>query len=271
MVAPGVALHAVDHPGAQRAFLLVHGLASNLRLWDGVAAHLAAEGHRVVAVDLRGHGRSDKPDDGYDVGTVAADLATLVQELALDRPWVAGQSWGGNVALELAWGHAALVSGVACVDGGWIELADRFPDWEACRRALAPPSRWGTVAEIEHHLRRAHPGWPETGIQGALACFEVTPGGGARPWLTLERHLLVLEGLWRHRPSTRYPEVAVPVLLVPARRPGADPMGTADAVARAEATLPTSRTTWLDGDHDVHAQHPDRVAAALLAAAGELA
>ena len=69
-VTGGVHLHAHRWDGTGRPFVLVHGLASNARLWDGVAARLADAGHRVVAVDLRGHGRSDKPDDGYDIATV---------------------------------------------------------------------------------------------------------------------------------------------------------------------------------------------------------
>ena len=54
-----VALHARHRPGgAAHPVLLVHGLSSNARLWDGVSEHLAAAGHPVVAVDLRGHGAS---------------------------------------------------------------------------------------------------------------------------------------------------------------------------------------------------------------------
>jgi pimeloyl-ACP methyl ester carboxylesterase len=56
-------------------------------------------GHTVVAVDQRGHGRSSKPDDGFDMATVAHDLELLVGELGLDRPIVAGQSWGANVVV----------------------------------------------------------------------------------------------------------------------------------------------------------------------------
>lgn len=266
-----MALHAVEHPGDGQPFLLVHGLASNLRMWDGVAEHLVGAGHRVVTVDLRGHGRSDKPDAGYDVGDVASDVRTLIDGLGLGRPWVAGQSWGGNVALELAWAHPEAVAGIACVDGGWIELADRFPDWETCRRLLAPPATAGMAAtDLEAQLRRSHPGWPEAGIRGALACFEVRADGTVAPWLTLERHLLVLRGLWQHRPSSRYPEVTAPVLLLPAKRTGAQDFGAADAVALAEGALAASRTVWIEGDHDLHAQHPGTVAGALAAAAQEL-
>jgi pimeloyl-ACP methyl ester carboxylesterase len=95
---PRLALRRAD--GYQRPFLLVHGLASNARMWDGVTRRLAAAGHHVVAVDLRGHGRSEVTEDGYDTATAASDLAALIAVLGWtgDRaPIVAGQSWGGHV------------------------------------------------------------------------------------------------------------------------------------------------------------------------------
>src|SRR6266540_576228 len=70
------ALHVRHFAGvsSRRPFVLVHGLSSNARLWDGVAGRLAAHGHPVYAVDLRSHGESDRPAEGYDTATAAADL-----------------------------------------------------------------------------------------------------------------------------------------------------------------------------------------------------
>jgi pimeloyl-ACP methyl ester carboxylesterase len=247
-------------------FVLVHGLASNARMWDGVAELLVAGGHPAVTVDLRGHGRSSKLDGPYDVPTVADDLATLVERLELDRPVVAGQSWGGNVAVELAARHPAAIRGVVCVDGGWLEPSRRFADWDACRSALAPPRLLGRrLEEVEAYVRSAHPDWPETGIRGVLANFEVRPDGTVAPWLTYERHIAVLRGLWEHHPSERYHDLGVPVLLVPAD--GDDPGGARrkrDEVEAAAGAIPDARVRWLTGDHDVHAQHPRELADVML-------
>jgi pimeloyl-ACP methyl ester carboxylesterase len=251
-----------DAAAGQPPFLLVHGLASNARLWDGVAGRLVELGHRVATVDLRGHGRSSRPEGPYDVPTVADDLAALIAGLGLDRPVVAGQSWGGNVVLELGARHSGAVRGLACVDGGWLEPCSTFPSWEACRDALAPPRLAGRrLAEIEGYIRSAHPDWPEAGIRGTLANFEVRPDGTIAPWLTYERHLVVLRGMYDHRPSERYASVTVPVLLVPADT-GAEAWSERKRaeVARAAAALPRSRTRWFTGDHDIHAQHPVELA-----------
>jgi pimeloyl-ACP methyl ester carboxylesterase len=243
-------------------FVLVHGLASNARLWDGVAEALVANGHPAYTVDLRGHGRSSKPDGPYDVPTVAADLAVLIERLGLERPIVAGQSWGGNVAVELAARHPDVVGGIACVDGGWLELRREFPEWESCRTALAPPRLAGRrLEEVEGYIRSAHRDWPESGIRGTLGNFELRPDGTIAPWLTFDRHLVVLRGLWEHVPSERFPEIPGPVLLLPVD--GGDDDWTRrkrQAVEAAAARLATSRVRWFAGDHDIHAQHPHEVA-----------
>ena len=255
------------------AFVLVHGLASNARLWDGVIAELTRRGHPVAAVDLRGHGRSDQPDRGYDMATVADDVALVIDALGWSRPAVVGQSWGGNVVVELVHRHPDVARLVVGVDGGTIDLRRRFPCWEDCARRLAPPLLAGTPrAELERRLREAHPGWPDQSIDGVLASFRGLDDGTIEPWLTLDHHLQVLRGLWEHDPFDCFPTITAPVLLLPAD--DGDASTTAEketAVARALATLPAGRVHWFrPADHDVHAQHPVELAAALHDAASVL-
>lgn len=138
---PGpVTLRALRWPGAEPGFVLVHGLASNALLWQGVAESLSDSGYAVSAVDLRGHGESEAPPSGYDTATAAADVAAVIGSLGLRRPVVAGQSWGGNVVVELAAAQPDSVSAIALIDGGWIALGDTFPSWEAVVERLTPPT-----------------------------------------------------------------------------------------------------------------------------------
>jgi pimeloyl-ACP methyl ester carboxylesterase len=252
-------------------FVLVHGLASNARLWHGVAARLHAAGHAVVAVDQRGHGRSDAPDAGYDFATVTGDLRLLVDALDLPRPVLVGQSWGGNVVLEAAarWGHR--VAGIATVDGGTIDLQERFPTWEACADQLAPPLLDGvTRPELERNMRRRHPDWPEEGIAGTLANFVERPDGSMRARLRRDLHMQILRALWEHHPPLRYAAIDVPVLLIAADT--GDAASTSDKrhdIGIATALLPRARVRWLSGEHDLHAQQPDAVAQLLLDAVAD--
>jgi pimeloyl-ACP methyl ester carboxylesterase len=259
---------AVRHaPGPGRPVLLVHGLASNSRLWDGVAVRLAAAGHEVVAVDLRGHGRSDRTTDGHTTEQAAADLAALVEVLDLTgarAPVAAGQSWGGNVVVGLAARHGAAAA-VALVDGGWIVLGDRFATFDECWSVLAPPVLDGVrPEELERRFRAWHPDWPDEGIAGSLANFEVTEVGTARPRLAREHHRSILHSMWATDVRELMPRVRVPALLAAAVPAGADEVHRADPLAAA-ALLPDAEIRWYEGaDHDLHAQHPDRLAADLL-------
>jgi pimeloyl-ACP methyl ester carboxylesterase len=272
VVTDDVSLHALTWepatPDPDRApFLLVHGLASNAQLWVGLGELLAAAGHRVVAVDQRGHGLSGKVDDGYDFGSLTADLVAVAAAFDLDRPVAVGQSWGGNVVLELAARHGDRLRGVVCVDGGLIELSGAFPDWTAARTALTPPPLAGMpLIEVETAMRRDWlRDWPETGIRGQLGNFAHYADGSVAPHLTLARHLTILQHLWEHHPTTRLDQVTVPVLLLPVRGGGHGDLQAA-AIADAQARLASVRTHWFEGHHDVHAEDPDAVAAVLFAA-----
>ena len=256
----------------QSPILLVHGLASNSLLWQGTAHELVNMGHVVKAVDLRGHGLSEKPDDGYDMQSVTNDVAGLLRTLAangFERPVVIGQSWGGNVVVELAHKYPELVRGVVAVDGGFLELQEHFPQWEECSVALRPPNLLGTpVSRMRGYMEGAHPDWPKTGIDGSMANFEQLPDGTIRPWLTLDRHLMVLRGLWEHKPTHIYKDITVPVMFVPAGGPGGVFSDTKrHAVERALDSVPKVRVEWFSSaDHDLHAQHPVRFAQVVHAA-----
>ena len=250
-------LHEVRYGAGPARFVLVHGLASNARLWDGAGAALAERGVASVAVDLRGHGQSPKPDDGYDFDSVTGDLLPYL----IDRPVVVGQSYGGNVVVALAARHAELVRGIVCIDGGAIDMRQRFASVEDAVAAMKPPYHLfeGTAPEVqEANLRKAHPDGPETWIQGAMAGFEVVDGG-VRSRLTWPLHKQIVEAMWNEPPTDLFPKIDVPVLFLVASsrmRP---------AVEAAVRALPDGRAVYFDGaHHDVHAERPREVAEQLL-------
>jgi pimeloyl-ACP methyl ester carboxylesterase len=258
-----VTLHTYEWDGTGRPMLLVHGLASNARMWDGVAQELSARGHRVVAVDLRGHGQSAKPSNGYDFTTITDDLLAVVSSMGGEKPVVAGQSWGGNVVIELAARFPGLTHAVACVDGGFIELSDQFGTWELCAERLAPPHLEGMpAAPLEDAMRAAHPDWSDAGIGAMLANFEVRDDGTVRPWLSRANHMTILHALWEHHPRDLYPLIAEPVLMIPAKETEARSAKEA-AVEHAMTLLRHGSALWMVGDHDLHAQYPTAVADAL--------
>lgn len=254
-----------DDLGEGPSIVLIHGLASNLRMWDGVAWRLRGSGHRVVACDLRGHGQSPKPDGPYDVPTVAADVIALIDRLGLGACLLAGQSYGGTVALQVAAERPDLTAAVVGLDGGFLDLGHRYPAWETCVRDLAPPRLTGRpLASMRVRVMAQQLGWPTEALDAQLACFEVRDDGTVAPWLTPERHLEVLRGFWSLDAPALWARVAAPVLLVAAERPGS-PRKAAwhDDVIRCQAMLAArvrAEVVWMPGDHDLHAEQPEKVA-----------
>jgi len=257
-------LHHVDL-GDGPSIVLIHGLASNLHLWDGVARRLEEARHRVVACDLRGHAQSPKPDEPYDVEAVAGDVIALIERLELGACLLAGQSYGGTVALQVAAERPDLTAVVVCIDGGFLDLGRRYPEWERCRKELSPPNLTGRpLKALRLRMRAQQPGWPAEGLEAQLACFEVRDDGTVAPWLSLEHHLDVLHGFWEIDAPALWARVAAPVLLVAAERPGSPAKAPwHDDAKRCQAILAEhtrAELVWMAGDHDLHAQHPEQVA-----------
>lgn len=106
---------AHDLVGAGPPLVLLHGITESRHSFDPLVDELASS-HRVLAVDLRGHGESGD-GDAYDLGSMAADVAALVDQLGLGRdeaPLLVGHSLGGTVATAYAAG--APTRGVVDVD-----------------------------------------------------------------------------------------------------------------------------------------------------------
>ncbi|WP_330242487.1 alpha/beta fold hydrolase [Streptomyces sp. NBC_00525] len=119
----GDTLHVCqDGPREAPALLLVHGSASSVRSWDALVPLLTRNGaraHRVVRVDLLGHGRSDKPDDGsYAIPDQARRVGEVLDRLEVGRAVVVGHSSGGVTATALAERRPELVSALVLVNTG---------------------------------------------------------------------------------------------------------------------------------------------------------
>jgi len=125
-------------------------------------------------------------------------------------------------------------------------------------------------ADIAARIRAARHDWPPEGVEGTLANLVELPGGGVRARLSRKHHQEILRSLYDGDPAAWYPRVDVPVLLVPAVGEHPEPgepdraAATRAAVVAALAGLSRASARWYPGsDHDLHAQHPDRLAADL--------
>ncbi|MEB3982153.1 alpha/beta fold hydrolase [Mycobacterium sp. 663a-19] len=109
-------IHVVENgPHSEPALLLIHGYAGSTVWWDRLVPRLA-ENHRVIRVDLLGHGRSAKPADGYAIAAQANMIASVLSGLGVRTVIAVGHSTGGVIATALA--ERRPVVALALIDSG---------------------------------------------------------------------------------------------------------------------------------------------------------
>src|SRR5215470_5104574 len=104
----GVGIEYEVH-GAGRPVVLLHGFPDTGRLWRHQVPALAEAGFQVIVPDLRGYGRSDKPEpvEAYSMLLLAGDVTAILAALEIGKAHLVGHDWGAG----LAWGLASLAPG----------------------------------------------------------------------------------------------------------------------------------------------------------------
>ena len=146
----GATLHYLDWGGGEPPLILIHATGFLAALWRPIAERLSAR-FRVIAMDQRGHGESDKPPDGYHFDMFADDLQRLIEALELESPIAAGHSSGGTTIVVHAARHPGVIRRAVLIEPilpspAWFEESgpDRplnaMADGARKRRAVWPSS-----------------------------------------------------------------------------------------------------------------------------------
>ena len=146
--------------GGDRDLVLIHGLLMSSRMFDRFAPEIAVGGHRVICIDLLGHGESDKPADFnfYSMSSFADQVAALLDHLALERAVMGGTSLGANVSLEMAVRHPDRIRGLfiemPVLDNALAAVAVAFtPVLVGARFGELP---LGLIANLTRRIPRSH-------------------------------------------------------------------------------------------------------------------
>jgi pimeloyl-ACP methyl ester carboxylesterase len=221
----GVRLHYELHgPDTGTPIIAVHGFASDYRLnWVGTRWQetLTGNGFRVIGLDCRGHGHSDKPHDeaAYAVDVMSGDVVRLLDHLDIEAAAYIGYSMGARIGLEVILDHPRRVT--RAVLGG-----------------IGATGAIGHADQIAHALRAGDP----TDDPVAQTFYRFA---SARPINDLRALAACIRGLQPERDPTRLARIRTPILMV---------VGDGDEIARGAPQLieeiPTARLVTIAGrDH----------------------
>jgi pimeloyl-ACP methyl ester carboxylesterase len=241
----GACLWCADYGGSGPPVVLLHGLAGHAREWDSTAAWLTRS-HRVVAPELRGHGRSERAPPDVSPDAFAADAGMWIEQIGLAPALVVGQSFGGLIALRLAARLGEALSGLVVAEAtpaedpaGAAAVASWFASWPvpfpSAEEALEffGGDTLGARAWCDGLEARADGLWPafEAGV-----LLDALGQANARDY-------------WAEWASIRCPALVV-------RAPDGIPRRQAE---RMLELLPGSRLAEIaEAGHDVHLDQPER-------------
>jgi pimeloyl-ACP methyl ester carboxylesterase len=256
-----VSLFFTDAGAGGTPLIFIHGFSCDSHDWSWQIPYFVAT-RRVIALDLRGHGRSGAPDAGYDLPSITTDVAALVDHLGCGPVVAVGHSLGGAIAALLATERGDLVQAVVAIDPGHLLPDESAPHLAAALSAYEerdPGEVAGSFFDSASHT---------AATPSALACWHNrralgTPPhvlrqtitgliGGSRPYALAANSAPVLR------------ECDRPVLsfyVDPVRR----------SVAEAVFVRPHSRTVCFEGaGHWLHQEQPGKVNAIIDRWLGEL-
>jgi pimeloyl-ACP methyl ester carboxylesterase len=269
----GEGVHGADRPGV----LLVHGLSNTAWSWAPVARRMCAVRH-VVAMDLRGHGLSDAPTDGYGPFTLTGDVVAVAEGSGLlagaaDRIVLAGHGFGAIVAAWAAVELGPRCAGLVLVDGGWesIEAATGVDVEEFLRGLDEPPEVMRSMAAFIADRKGFDPStWDADQERAARATVVETHAGHVVPATRPHAVEASVRTMFEYDPLAVLAGVAAPVTALIAAD---DEDGS-----RAAALSSASAARIAAGRSDIHVvpvgpyghnlmrYRPEAVGAAILAA-----
>jgi 3-oxoadipate enol-lactonase len=240
--------HRVDGSEGAPNLVLLHAIGASMRMWEPQIPSLSRD-HRVISIDLRGHGQSPAPPGPYAMGELARDVIAVLDRLEAERPSICGLSLGAMVGITMAAIApdrvdrliAAAVVAVPTSPAAWQERAQRMRMGGPAAISDLVVERWGyrdrapMIAELVREMLDATP--PE----GYAGCCEAIAGMDLRPIL---------------------PRVTAPTLLLAG---GDDPAAPASTARDMAATMLDAHVTVIDGAaHLINVEAPTATTEAIL-------
>ncbi|MFN2451295.1 MAG: alpha/beta fold hydrolase [Candidatus Dormibacteria bacterium] len=248
--------------------VLLHGIGSSSSTWERVLPVLGRSMH-VVAPDLMGHGRSDKPRGDYSLGAFASSLRDLLLSLGLDRATVIGHSLGGGIAMQFAYQYPERCQRLVLVSSGGlgrdVSIALRaatLPGSALVLSALGSQRAMGAGRLVNALLRRVSRVSAAEVVEVARVLGSFRDAETRTAFVSTARAVMDVTGQRVDATDRFYLTADVPVLVVVGAR---DALIPAPHSVQAHGRMPGSRLEVFDqAGHFPHCDEPRRFARLVL-------
>lgn len=236
--------------GDKPALVLLHGITDDGLCWTRTASALEAD-YDIVMIDARGHGDSDKPENGYRPCDHAADVAGIIKRLELKRPVLVGHSMGGMTAAHAAAMYPEQLRGICLVDPPMRDPHEARPEeelkqWRKDIRQMNGMSKEKLIESM------AYTNWDETDLETwAVSKQKASP--------EVVEYAAAAHTHWRDL----LPRIELPVLLLTGDDVDGGAIITPEIAEEAVSLLPKGqhRTITSAGHNIQRDNYPDYIAA----------
>lgn len=255
----GTRIHYQD-TGTGTPIVLIPGLGGDGTFWSGVAGLVPAT-YRLITVDHRGAGQSDRPIGPYSIPQIAQDTLGILSDLSISKASLLGHSTGGMIAQTIATTHPERVDNLV-LSGTWDQRDLRFRHMFEARMALLQNAE----AEAYQKLTQAlgyDPDWMEQHATAMKAELETAEARLAPMGVQLARIAMLLD----HDCHTALPALQMPTLVLGAQDDALIPFRYSERLADR---IPSARLHALSGGHFYPRTYPEPFAQAVTQFLGEL-
>lgn len=257
-------------PADARPLLLIHGLADEADTWRHLISPLSAR-YRVLAPDLPGFGRSDKPDRSYTLPFFQETLVELLDELEIAHATLAGHSLGGAIAQSIALAHPEQVERLILVGGSLVARSQRLDlatllflvpglgEWLYSRLRRDAEAAYRTLQPYYGHLDRL----PEADREFLFQRVNerVWSDGQRRAFFSTYRHLTRSLPAQQRELLTRLAALTAPTVVIWGELDRMNPVANGRLLVELQ---PAARLVVVpDAGHNVHQEDPNSVLIAI--------
>ncbi|MEB2366310.1 MAG: alpha/beta hydrolase [Chloroflexota bacterium] len=251
----GIQLAYIDHGGEGEPLILMHGLSANCHHFDGLIAAGLTQHARVLAVDLRGRGLSDKPAGAvYSPEDHARDIVGMMDALGLERANIGGHSYGGLMTIYLGANYPERVKKMVILDAGVMHPAVKDLIAPALKRLGQPVASFEAYLASMKQIPAYHQGmWNEHIVAYYRADVADLPDGRVLPRSSAEVIGAAVDQILEVDWNATMPKATEPAILIhgtegvgPAPTP---PVLTDDGAQQTLAMLPNCQYVRVAGNH----------------------